>query len=140
MQYQLALNLVNLRLTKQKRGLKEADTELKMLKDVLDVVEDSVVTATCIYILKTSIERREAEIYALTKVLKTTETGSRNLEVTEDDLEKYLTQFCGLNDVEPEARPEVPQIEAEAEDPDVLFDEQVAVEGKSRQDILKREQ
>ncbi|GIY51182.1 hexokinase, partial [Caerostris darwini] len=124
---------------KAKRGLKEADTELKMLKDVLDVVEDSVVTATCIYILKTSIERREAEIYALTKVLKTMEAGSSNLEVTEDDLEKYLTQYCGIDDLESEVHPEVPQIEPEpeAEDPDVLFDELVAVEGKSRQDILK---
>ncbi|CAL1300448.1 unnamed protein product, partial [Larinioides sclopetarius] len=75
---------------KAKRGLKEADKELRMLKDVLDVVEESVVSATCTYLLKSNIEHRESEIYALTKAMKTMVAGVNNLEVTEEDIENYL--------------------------------------------------
>ncbi|XP_055947104.1 uncharacterized protein LOC129980747 [Argiope bruennichi] len=75
---------------KAKRGLKDADKVLRMLKDVLDVVEESVVSSTCTYLLKSNIEKRESEIYAITKVLKTMEAGLKNLEVTEQDIEDYL--------------------------------------------------
>ncbi|KAF8797140.1 Protein disabled like protein [Argiope bruennichi] len=92
---------------KAKRGLKDADKVLRMLKDVLDVVEESVVSSTCTYLLKSNIEKRESEIYAITKVLKTMEAGLKNLEVTEQDIEDYLNTR-DLGTVMPEVLPSIP--------------------------------
>ncbi|GFQ94836.1 uncharacterized protein TNCT_687161, partial [Trichonephila clavata] len=75
---------------KAKKGVRDADEGLKMLKDVLDASEDSVVKTTCIYLLQSSIDYKENEIYACKKVQKLIKNYMDNLEVTEEEMLEYL--------------------------------------------------
>ncbi|GFY51327.1 uncharacterized protein TNIN_222001 [Trichonephila inaurata madagascariensis] len=121
---------------KAKKGVRDADEELKMLKDVLDASEDSVVKTTCIYLLQSGIDCKENEIYACKKVKKKLEKYLENLVVTEEEMLEYLNNSPVSEALPSEVKSEIVQHVASKGSLGVVFTNVEDIESESVEKIF----
>ncbi|GFR31253.1 uncharacterized protein TNCT_274872, partial [Trichonephila clavata] len=121
---------------KAKKGVRDADEGLKMLKDVLDASEDSVVKTTCIYLLQSSIDYKENEIYACKKVQKLIKNYMDNLEVTEEEMLEYLNNSPVLEALPSEVKSDIAQNVVSEGRLEVVFTNVEDIESESIEKII----
>ncbi|GFU13611.1 PID domain-containing protein [Nephila pilipes] len=122
---------------KAKKGVRAADEELEMLKDVLDASEDSVVRSTCISLLQTNIDCKGHEIFAMKKVFNNLKDYMNSTEVTEEEMLDYL------NSLDSEALPteeksSLEQIIASKASSEVVFTSVEDTENPSAEKIINK--